>query len=146
MAGLIDSNILLYAANRAADEHAAASRFLAGAARSADRWYLTEGIVYEYLRVSTHHRVFDRPLTWREALAFLQPLLGSDAFAVLTAGDRHWGVLATELARLKHPGGNLFFDVRTVVIMREHGVRTIYTTDTDFLQFRDLEVVDPCSS
>ena len=25
----------------------------------------------------------------------------------------------------------------------EHGVRRIYTTDTDFLQFRALEIVNP---
>ena len=27
--------------------------------------------------------------------------------------------------------------------MREHGVREIYTIDTDFLQFRDLRVINP---
>lgn len=52
-------------------------------------------------------------------------------------------MLATVLAGLTHPSGNLFFDVRTAVLMREHGVRRIYTTDTDFLQFDDLEVVNP---
>ena len=39
--------------------------------------------------------------------------------------------------------GNLFFDVRTAVLMLEHGVRRIYTVDADFLQFPDLEVVNP---
>jgi predicted nucleic acid-binding protein len=39
--------------------------------------------------------------------------------------------------------GNLFFDIRTVVLMREHGIRVIYTTDTDFLQFKAIEVVNP---
>jgi predicted nucleic acid-binding protein len=27
--------------------------------------------------------------------------------------------------------------------MREHGIKRIYTTDTDFLQFGDIEVVNP---
>jgi len=26
---------------------------------------------------------------------------------------------------------------------REHGVREIYTTDTDFLQFPDIKVINP---
>jgi len=33
--------------------------------------------------------------------------------------------------------------VRTVVLMREHGVREIYTIDTDFLQFQDITVINP---
>jgi predicted nucleic acid-binding protein len=27
--------------------------------------------------------------------------------------------------------------------MKEHGIRKIYTTDTDFLQFSGIEVINP---
>ncbi|MEB2284301.1 MAG: hypothetical protein OZ922_06475 [Myxococcales bacterium] len=47
------------------------------------------------------------------------------------------------MARLTHPSGNLFFDVRTAVLMREHGVRRIYTVDSVFAQFPEIEVVNP---
>jgi predicted nucleic acid-binding protein len=50
---------------------------------------------------------------------------------------------ANVLGDLHHPSGNLFFDIRTVALIKEHGVREIYTTDTDFLQFRDLRVINP---
>jgi len=143
MPGMIDTNILLYAANADADGHNAAARFLIDAGNSADQWYLTEGILYEFLRVSTHHLVFPRPLAWENAIAFLRPFLQSPAFRVLTAEAGHWDRLEGELRSLAHPSGNLFFDIRTVVLMREHGIRTIYTTDKDFLQFRDLNVIDP---
>jgi toxin-antitoxin system PIN domain toxin len=141
--GLIDTNILLYGANTDADEHAAARTFLTGIGRVADPWYLTDGIVYEFLRVATHPKVFPTPLTWREGLRFLQPFLETDNVHVVHATDRHWSTLAEVLAGLTHPSGNLFFDVRTAVLMREHGLRRIYTTDTDFLQFDGLEVVNP---
>ena len=62
MAGIIDTNILLYAANRDAEEQPAAESFLYSAAGSAQPWFLTEGILYEFFRVSTHPRVFTRPL------------------------------------------------------------------------------------
>ena len=62
---------------------------------------------------------------------------------ILRVEGSHWSLLAALLAELTHPSGNLFFDVRTVVLMREHGVRRIYTTDTDFLQFPGIEVVNP---
>jgi predicted nucleic acid-binding protein len=114
--------------------------------RSSDAWYVTEGILYEFLRVATHAKVFSRPLGWHDALGFLQPIVESENIQVLTAGPAHWSLLATVLAELTHPSGNLFFDVRTVVLMREHGVRRIYTTDTDFLQFSEIEVVNPLRS
>jgi predicted nucleic acid-binding protein len=31
----------------------------------------------------------------------------------------------------------------TAVLMREHGIKRVYTRDTDFHRFKSLEVVDP---
>ena len=142
MAGIIDTNILLYAANRDAEEHRTALNFLYETASSGP-WFLTEGLLYEFFRVSTHARVFERPLTWKEALRFITPLLLSHRFDILMASQDHWTMLEKILEELMHPAGNLFFDIRTVALMREHGVREIYTTDTDFLQFKDIKVINP---
>lgn len=30
-----------------------------------------------------------------------------------------------------------------MLVMREHGLRRIYTRDTDFRRFPDIEVIDP---
>ena len=146
MAGVIDTNLLLYAANASAQEHTEARAFLETAGRSSDSWYLTEGIVYEFLRVSTHRRVFPRPLRWQESLQFLRPILDSSRFNVLRSGDRHWSLVDEVLSELTHASGNLFFDVRTVVLMREHGVREIYSTDTDLLQFKGIRAINPLRS
>ncbi|MBU0679375.1 MAG: PIN domain-containing protein [Verrucomicrobia bacterium] len=143
MAGVIDTNVLLYAANKDAAEYDRARTFLMEAGNSNDQWYLTEGIVYEFLRVSTHPRVFPSPLNPDEATAFLKPFWTSDTFGVLQSEDGHWELLTQEIKALTHPSGNIFFDVRTVVLMREHGIRTIYTADTDFLQFKNIDVVNP---
>lgn len=143
MSGVVDTNILLYAANSEADEHEAAVRFITDAARSPDQWYLTEGILYEFLRVSTHPRVFERPLSWRQAVGFLASFVDSDRFRIIGAGSTHWPLLEEVLADLTHPAGNLFFDIRTAVLMREHGIRRIYTTDTDFLQFAGIDAINP---
>ena len=143
MSGVIDTNILLYAANADSAEHVAARRFLRDAGTGSASWYLTEGILYEFLRVSTHARVFTSPLTAAEALQFLDPFVAHPNMRVLTAGSRHWSVLRDLVAQIAHPSGNLFFDIRTVALMREHGIRQIFTADTDFLQFADIEVVNP---
>ncbi len=143
MAGIVDTNILLYAANRDAPEHIAAREFLLRAGAGPEPWYLTEGILYEFLRVATHPKVFSQPLTWQEAMEFIRRVVGHPCFRVLTAGEQHWSLLSELLSRLTHPSGNLFFDIRTAVLMREHGVREIYTSDVDFLQFPGLRVVNP---
>lgn len=143
MAGVVDTNILLFAANRDAPEHGTASAFLKKAVGSTGRWYLTEGIVYEFLRVATHRKVFPAPLTAREALSFIRALTSDQAFEILVASDRHWQILGEVVANLKHPAGNLFFDIRTAALMREHGVREIYTADADFKLFSGISVINP---
>ncbi len=52
--------------------------------------------------------------------------------------------LAAEvIAQTPHLSGNLLLDAQTAVLMKEHGIRRIYTRDTDFHRFSFLEVVDP---
>ena len=146
MGGVVDTNLLLYAANTDAPEHAAAHRFLASTLRSSERWYLSEGILYEFLRVATHPRVFPAALRAADAVSFLEPLLASPAYSVLVMGDAHWESLRETLKPLRQPAGNIFFDIRTVALMREHGVSRLYTADHDFLQFDGIRVVNPLRS
>lgn len=143
MSGVIDTNILLYAANRDAGEHLAARSFLLDASTSHQTWYLPEGCLYEFLRAATHPRVFPQPLQARDACSFIHSLIRNSAFSVLQAGPQHWQALLAELEGLTRPSGNLFFDIRTVVQMRENGISRIYTTDTDFLQFPGINVINP---
>jgi predicted nucleic acid-binding protein len=83
------------------------------------------------------------PMPASEAMRFLDVLLNSGRFDVLSAGRNHWKCLRHLLARSPEPSGNLFFDLRTVALMHEHAVRRIYTADTDFLQFEQIDVVNP---
>ncbi len=141
--GIIDTKILLYAANQDCPEHTPALAFINSARETSGQWLLTEGICYEFLRVSTHQRVFPSPLRAMEAMDFLEKLLNTEGFDLLQAGPRHWNCLRAVVAGAHYPAGNLFFDIRTAALMRERGVRVIYTADTDFLQFSDIEVINP---
>ena len=141
--GLLDANILLYAANKDSREYPVARAFLEKVRSTPGQWFLTEGICYEFLRVSTHHRVFPAPLGCFEALAFLKAVIDTPSFSVLSAGPRHWEKLQQIVKNLHAPTGNLFFDIRTAALMKEYGVSVIYTADTDFLQFSTLEAINP---
>ena len=39
--------------------------------------------------------------------------------------------------------GNLMHDAQTAVLMREHGIKRVYTRDTDFYRFPFPEPLDP---
>lgn len=140
---MVDTNVLIYAADRSSAEHVRCRSLLAQWRERAEPWYLTWGIVYEFLRVSTHPRVFRRPWAAVEAWRFVGALLASPALDLLVEGERHESILAGLIAEVPQLVGNLLHDAHTAALMREHGVRTIYTRDTDFHRFPGIEVRDP---
>jgi len=140
---LIDTNVFLHAANSASPFHQSARSFLDEHVQNGTSWCTTWPIVYEFLRVSTHGRVFPKPLKAKQALAFLEPLLALEEVTVLVETDRHFHLLERTTEELSHPAGNLFHDIHTATLMREYGIREIVTADTDFLQFGFLTVLNP---
>ena len=140
---VIDTNILIYAANQRSLGHEPCRRLLSEWRSRTEPWYLTWGIIYEFLRVSTHPRVFTKPLSIGNAWAFLNAAIASPAAGVLQETQRHQELFNEVAAEVPGLAGNLVFDAHTAVLMREHGIRRIYTHDTNFRHFPFLEVVDP---
>lgn len=105
--------------------------------------FLTWSICYEFLRVTTHPRAPITPWLPSEAWGFLQSLLASPGFEILTPTSRHASLLAQTIAELPDVRGNVFHDLHTAVAMRENGISRICTRDTDFHRFPFLTVVDP---
>jgi len=64
---VVDTNVLVYGADRDAPEHARCRERLESFRAQTTPWYLTWGIVYEFLRVVTHPRVLSRPFTHEQA-------------------------------------------------------------------------------
>jgi toxin-antitoxin system PIN domain toxin len=140
---VVDTNILVYAADADSPFHDRCRARLEDWRRQTAPWYATWGIVYEFLRVITHPRVFRQPWTGPLAWSFVEALLASPTFGLLVASDRHAAVAAEVLGKADFLRGNLFHDVQTAVLMREHGIKTIYTRDMDFHRFPFIEPVDP---
>jgi len=140
---VVDTNILVYAVDRDSPDHVPCRELLEQCRSQASPWYLTWGIVYELLRVVTHPRVFRKPLSLAEAWQFLDALFASPSLRVLLETDRHRHVVAELVKEVPDIAGNLVFDAHTAVLMRENGIRTIYTRDTDFNRFPFLDTIDP---
>lgn len=140
---VVDTNILVYAADEDAPAHGVCRELLEQWRRQQSVWYTTWGVVYEFLRIVTHPRVLRIPWTSTNAWSFVDAMLGSTALSLLVETDRHAAVVAQVLREVPQLGGNLMHDAHTAVLMREHGIRQIYTRDTDFHRFPFLEVIDP---
>lgn len=140
---VLDTNVLVYAADADSPFHAKCRAFVDSARKQVSAWYLTWGICYEFLRVVTHPRVFRNPWTAAQAWSFVSALAASPAIGFLIHTERHAAVAAQVMADLPDLSGNRMHDAHTAILMREHGIKTIYTRDTDFHRFPFLEPRDP---
>jgi toxin-antitoxin system PIN domain toxin len=139
----LDTNVLVYAADRSFPEHARC-RALVERLR-ADRlpWYLTWSVIYEFLRVTTHPRVLKRPWRLSDAWRFVEALLASPSLTVLAETHAHAQVVAQVQAEVTGLEGNPVHDLHIAASLREHGVTRLCTRDTLFHRFAFLTVVDP---
>lgn len=140
---VVDTNVLLYAANEDAPQHQPCVRRLTEWRARREPWFLTWGICYEFARVITHPRVFESPWSSREAWGFVESLLKTPGLSVLTETDRHSAVARAVIEETPTLKGSVFHDAHTAILMREHGLRRIVTNDADFHRFGFLEVIDP---
>lgn len=140
---VVDTNILLCAADADSPVHAECRDLVVSWRNQASPWHLTWGIVYEFLRVSTHPNVFRNPFRPADAWLFVEAMLACPSLVPLVPTERHQAVASEVFAEVPDVRGNLVFDARTAILMREHGIRRIYTRDTDFHRFPFLDVVDP---
>lgn len=139
---VIDTNVLVYAVHQTAPQHAAARAFVEER-RSKGGFCVTWSILYEWLRVVTHPRVFSRPLVPAEARRFVLSLALDPAVDILEHTGNHARVLDEVLTDLPHLRGNLMHDAHIAALMKEHGVSTIATADQHFRLFTFLKIINP---
>jgi toxin-antitoxin system PIN domain toxin len=142
MSFAVDANILVYASDQDSVVHAAAAQLLRHCAARSEVFCLAWVTIGAYLRIVTHPSVFRRPLSPEDAMANIDGLLALPHVRVLGEEEGFWSVyrgIAKDIA----PRGNLVPDAHLAAVLLQHGVRTLYTRDRDFLRFDFLEIVDP---
>lgn len=138
----LDANILLYASDESSDWHKTAKQFLEARAEDRDILCLTWPVLMAYQRIATHPAVFARPLTPAIAWGNVENLLSLPRARVVTETEtfvEDYRRVAQETAAV----GNLVPNAHVATILRQHGVRRIYTADTDFRKFEFFEVINP---
>jgi predicted nucleic acid-binding protein len=146
----LDADLLAYAVNRFAPEHARAAPVVEALVNGERPWALPWPAVYEALRLVTHPHAVARPLGPDDAWGVIAALSASPALHFLGATERHAEVCAEVLAlrdRDPRPAGptpgSLDSSFSTAVLLREHGVRDLLSTDAGMRRWRFLDVRDP---
>ncbi|MEL6338792.1 MAG: TA system VapC family ribonuclease toxin [Myxococcota bacterium] len=142
MSRSVDVNILLYASDEGSEHHDVAKTLLASLIDDGSVLYLAWTTLLAYLRIATHPRVFVSPLSQAEAEQNVDALLRAPSVRCISESDRFWSVYRSVSASTP-VRGNLVPDVHLATLLRQHGIRRLYTNDRDFLKFDDLEVVNP---
>jgi len=140
----VDVNVLLYASDRSSKLHEAANRFLESCAARPDLFCLAWPVLMSYVRIATHPRIFDAPLSPDEALGNVMALLALPHVRAVAEQDGFLEVYQHVAANLVSRG-DAVPDTHLAAILVQHGVRTLYTKNRDFRKFGCFEVRDPFS-
>ena len=141
---LIDANLLLYAYDTGAGQHAKSRAWLEQVLSGPDLVRFTWLTLWAFLRIATAPRVFDRPLSASEAAVAISSWLAQPPAGILEPGERHWDILQ-EVVRDAQTTGPLVMDAVLAAIAIEHGA-TVCTADRDFSRFSGLRWMNPLTS
>jgi toxin-antitoxin system PIN domain toxin len=137
----VDANILIYASNRSDPVHARALQLVRDLAAGPDLLYLFWPVVLGYLRIVTHPAIIPRPLSPLDAAMNAESLLSRAHVRSPGETAGFWQLFRKTSGDRER--GNAVPDTHVVTLMRQNGVRRIYSRDTGLRRFTDIEVIDP---
>ena len=141
---LVDANVLLFAVDATSRFHEAAGSWLTDRLNGPRRVGLPWQSLTAFLRISTHPRASERPLTPEEAWSYVDDWLGAGASWIPLPAARHAEILRG-LVTAYGLTGNLISDAHLAALAIEHGL-TICSADTDFARFTEVRWEDPLAS
>ena len=133
---LPDVNILIYAFRRDSTRHAEYRAWLQGVVDGPNAYGVSPQVLASVLRICTHPKIYHRPSSVRETLAFCEALLEQVHSTLIHPGERHWSIF-TDLCASSNVSGNLVQDAWFAALAIEHGCEWI-STDADYDRFPEL--------
>ncbi len=117
---LLDANLLLYAVHQRAAQHEAATAWLTEQLNGPRRVGLPWQSLAAFLRISTHPRAFERPLSPETAWARVADWLAAPATWIPQPGPEYQRILG-QLIAAHDVRGNLVPDATRAALAIEHG-------------------------
>jgi predicted nucleic acid-binding protein len=142
--GIVDTNVLVYALDGDAPQHAAARAVLDAAREASATLYVTPQILCEFYSTVTNARRVPKPSSPADAIAVIADLLTVLHVLPIPA---HMIEGLLDLLRRRPVTGADVFDLQIIATMQASGLRTIYTFNVaDFAAFPELSVVTPAAA
>jgi len=141
MSASVDANVLIYAANIRDPLHASARSLVERLSAGPDLLYLFWPTLMAYLRITTNPRALQEPLPSDRAIENVEGLLRLPHVVTPSEGKSFWSMYLASGGHIAR--GNMVPDTHLATLMRENGVRVLYTRDRDFRRFDFLDVRDP---
>ncbi len=139
--GLVDANVLVYAMDADAPQHAASRALLDAARASSTTLFVSSQVLCEFYSIVTNSRRVPKPRSPEDAMRAISGLLVF--LHVLPTPARVVEAWLDLLRRRPVLGGHVF-DLQIAATMQVNGVLRIYTfNDSDFEVFPELAVVAP---
>jgi len=138
---LVDANLLLYAHNRSAPEHAAARAWLERALSGPGRIGVPWPSILAFVRLASNPVVFRQPLTPAAAWQVVRRWLRRENVWIPAPGTTHDGIFESLLAD-PQVTSRMVPDAHLAALAIEHGL-TLCSTDGDFARFVGLRWNNP---
>ncbi|MBI5546823.1 MAG: type II toxin-antitoxin system VapC family toxin [Deltaproteobacteria bacterium] len=138
---LPDINLLVYAHNEAAPQHALAREWWEELHGRSQPIALPWAVALGFVRLVTHPRILVEPLTPAQALDRVDSWLGCDHVQVIDPGERHLAIVR-RLFEATGVGGALTTDTHLAALAIEHQCE-LHSNDCDFSRFPGLRWRNP---
>ena len=136
-----DANLLLYAYDEESPFHEGAKIWCERVMTGPDPVVLLPAVIFGFVRIATHPKVFASPLSVQEAETHVMSWLALPHVRVMDMLDEDVKS-ALSLLRAAGTAGNLTSDAQIAAV----GVRldaTVHTADLDFARFRGVRFSNP---
>ena len=141
MSATLDANVLIYASNQTDPLHNRAEALVRRLAKGPEILYLFWPVLLGYVRIVTHPGILPEPLSPSIAMQNVETLLDRPHVRAPGEADGFWPIFRS--AAGTWPRGNEIPDAHLAALMRQHGVRLVYTRDRGFRRFEGIDARDP---
>jgi hypothetical protein len=138
---LPDINLLIYAHNSRTIHHRKALHWWNDCLQGHEGIALAWVVVLGFVRIGTHARIFERPMTVDDALGRVEEWLTLPHIHLIHPTQNHFATWSIQLKRLG-TAGNLTTDAHLAALAIERGL-ILQTTDADFARFPGLKWNNP---
>ena len=136
-----DINLLLYACDSGSPCHLKAAAWWEECLSGTVPVGLPAVVVFGFVRIATHARVYQDPMTPAEAAKHVRSWLAQPVVQLLEPGSNHAEQVLYLLEKLG-TAGNLVTDAQLAALANDNEA-VLHTADADFLRFAGLKWLNP---